>query len=328
MKICTYCKTEALDNTLKCSNCGSIEFINKCNKCGTKFNSVFCPSCGIEAGEQAKTCPNCGEKCFDLYCPKCGTDLSGKLKHNNTEYYEHASTVINISNDAFPRPSVVPPRPIGRKKRKGSFIPFLFVLLIMFGVVFVFGRINMEKEVKIVTKEGHPLYYGSIADAKAFFKGKDDVEVIQKGDNEYTGNDTLVITSQYPDSDIIGDIYFDFSALQNNEKYSVDDMLNIVCDYIPFDIINQYYDFDTSFMEESPEGDFVGYYYIMKLNKKGKVLKSDIYEDTFAFKIIRNQFYNWKMEIGSKSGESIGYPKKEWSIGVIDSSDFNDENNS
>jgi hypothetical protein len=327
MKRCTYCKTEALDNAIKCSHCGSAEFIYKCYQCGTEFDSPFCPSCGIKAGEQAKTCPNCGEKCFDIYCPKCGTDLSNKQKNIDTTYHEHASTFINISNGSFSASPVAPPRPLRRKKSRAPLI-LLFILLFTGAVVFAFGRTDMEKEVKMVMKEGHPLYYGNIKDAITFFRGNDDIKIMQKGDTEYTGNDTLVITSIYPDSDIIGDIYFDFSLLQKSEEYSIDDMLNIICDYIPFDIVNQYYDFEESFMEESPEGDFVGYYYIMKLNNKGKALKSELYEDIFAFKILRDQHYNWEMEISSKSGESTGYPKKKWDIGVIDSSNFNNDNNS
>lgn len=49
----------------------------KCTKCGTEFDSAFCPKCGTEAPRE-KTCPKCGTKTETGFCPNCGTDLSAQ----------------------------------------------------------------------------------------------------------------------------------------------------------------------------------------------------------------------------------------------------------
>lgn len=49
----------------------------KCIKCGTEFDSNFCPGCGTEAPRE-KTCPKCGMKTETGFCPNCGTDLSAQ----------------------------------------------------------------------------------------------------------------------------------------------------------------------------------------------------------------------------------------------------------
>ena len=56
--------------------------MNKCFKCGTEFESAFCP--------------NCGEKCEGTkICPKCSTKLDGQVKYCNNcghSFVEHSKT--------------------------------------------------------------------------------------------------------------------------------------------------------------------------------------------------------------------------------------------
>ncbi len=51
---------------VKCKNCGEeIEDKNFCPKCGTKNESIICPSCNSELNEDDVFCPECGEKIKD-----------------------------------------------------------------------------------------------------------------------------------------------------------------------------------------------------------------------------------------------------------------------
>ena len=61
MKICLFCGNETSDTASSCPSCGAGQFKTKCNNCGTVFEEgMYCPSCGVKAGEVAMTCPDCG----------------------------------------------------------------------------------------------------------------------------------------------------------------------------------------------------------------------------------------------------------------------------
>ncbi len=86
MKICKYCDSENVDFASYCVACGGNEFKNKCNRCGTIFESAYCPTCGTKAGTRAKTCPRCGQHFFTPACPHCGyTDAMNRTMSRQTQ---------------------------------------------------------------------------------------------------------------------------------------------------------------------------------------------------------------------------------------------------
>lgn len=72
MKVCKYCGSENADSKSVCGSCGAKEFNFKCENCGNVFDSEFCPSCGVRAGQKAKKCPQCSKEYFSNACPDCG----------------------------------------------------------------------------------------------------------------------------------------------------------------------------------------------------------------------------------------------------------------
>ena len=75
-----------------CSNCGAIEFNQVCDNCGTVYqDGVYCPRCGVKAGQKPYQCPNCGKLYFSNACPNCGYTYIEPQQENVAANY-------NISN--------------------------------------------------------------------------------------------------------------------------------------------------------------------------------------------------------------------------------------
>lgn len=73
MKICRYCNCENSNKISICSYCGANEFSYKCENCENVFDEgLFCPRCGVKAGQKPKVCPNCEKKYYSNVCPDCG----------------------------------------------------------------------------------------------------------------------------------------------------------------------------------------------------------------------------------------------------------------
>ena len=73
MKICEFCGSVNADNSEKCASCGSSTFKYKCNNCGAEFQQgVYCPHCGVKAGQQPRVCPVCQTQYYSNACPTCG----------------------------------------------------------------------------------------------------------------------------------------------------------------------------------------------------------------------------------------------------------------
>lgn len=51
MKKCIYCESEVADDVMQCENCGSKDLKNICINCGTEFDDMKCPACGIMVGK-------------------------------------------------------------------------------------------------------------------------------------------------------------------------------------------------------------------------------------------------------------------------------------
>ena len=102
---------------VKCKNCGEeIEDKNFCPKCGTKNESIICPSCNSELNEDDVFCPECGEKIKDeeeikeetsketedtdkeaKICPHC----NAKIYEEDAEYCLECGKPLNIDIQSF-----------------------------------------------------------------------------------------------------------------------------------------------------------------------------------------------------------------------------------
>ena len=103
-----------------------------------------------------------------------------------------------------------------------------------------------NSDLEIITRENHPLYYGSVDQSHTVW---DDVTggkiVFADGYDKYQDS-TIIYMDAYRNSDLIRNIEIYFSNFEKPVNYSAKDILPIVASYMPFDIIEKYYNFDKS----------------------------------------------------------------------------------
>lgn len=112
-----------------------------------------------------------------------------------------------------------------------------------------------ETEMGILLRDGHPTYYGSVEQSHEIW---DDVKSkIRFGDtNKFATvkNPILYMDRDFKFKDLIEDVEIYFYNFENNPNFSLDDALPIAADYLPFDIIDQYYEYKGSFVKTDSSG--------------------------------------------------------------------------
>lgn len=303
MKICAYCGSKAANNVVQCAGCGSTEYRNICINCETTFLGNKCPNCSVMIGDKLKTCFSCGKYTFATVCPDCGVDLISRRKVQ-----------------ANPYPTFVQQRP--QKKSMIFAVPItLFLIAGLVGVIGVISFLNANTiniainsetksrnlpDIELLTLKEHPKFYGDYKAAKSFWKGFDNVKVVNSRQKIYNEDALLLVTSG--NEDVITNITINLSDYEEKQSLELEKVMRLICDYIPYDIIEQYYDFKESFHEMNKDGKYEAYHYVMELNDKGKdVNKSGerYFQSKFAFQIIHRNDNDWIATINYLAYEGI-----------------------
>ena len=114
-----------------------------------------------------------------------------------------------------------------------------------------------ETDMEIILRESHPKFYGSVEQSHKIW---DDVKGkrIRFGD---TGNlvridhPILYMDNSYSDQDLIIDVEIYFENFEINPNLSLNEALPIAAEYMPFDILEQYYEFKRSFKNSDSSGE-------------------------------------------------------------------------
>lgn len=286
-----------------------------------------CEYCGSEVTDDVMECENCGSKEFKNIYPDYGVDQVIR-KQEVTTYIS-----INISDDQMPY----------KKKKKSGCVTAIIVFLILFVISLIVStlvayNIATEKattaqkdlsDMEIVTLEGHPKFYGDYEKAESFWKEYKKVKVVNSRQTINNEDALLMITSSDEDNGVITNVSMNFSnSNELKQKLTVNDVLKVVYEYIPYDIIDKYYTFNESFHEKLLDGDYEAYHYVMTLNEQGKAVNKSgktNYEDKFAFKIIHRNGDDWLAEINylayegnhDKAANNKGkYKVEKWNVGL------------
>ncbi len=317
-----YCGTTATDDVTKCISCGSSELKNICINCGEDFRGNTCPKCGVAVGEKPSTCPACGGTTYLKVCQHCGVNI---LKWRQ-DIPNHSN--VNIANEWVNQQTYHKP------KKKTGLVVFILIAVVIGSIIIgvnipssdntssksVNNTVAQKElsDMEIITLPGHPKFYGDYNQAKSLWKKYKKVKVIYPY-QIMNNRDALLMISGDKETAAITDITIN---LPESNKMTMDDVLKVVCEYIPYDIIEKYYTFKKAFKEGPTDGDYDEFHYVMTRNEKGEEAnKTDKvhYQDTFAFEIIRKNNGSWRATINSFVYE--GYADK-WQQGSYNVEDW------
>lgn len=104
-----------------------------------------------------------------------------------------------------------------------------------------------EHDIDVLTRAGHPKYYGSVKESHKVWKDLEDTEKIIFGDSKGNSVDKAIISmSAYKDEDLIRSISIDFTKFDAAPPSDLDSILRLTAEYIPFDVLDQYYQYGGS----------------------------------------------------------------------------------
>ncbi len=78
-----------------------------------------------------------------------------------------------------------------------------------------------------------------------------------------------LVTTGDGDKGFITNVTINLSDYEEKQYLELDNILQLICDYFPYDIIGKYYDFNESFHAVYKDGGYEAYHYVMLLNDKG-----------------------------------------------------------
>lgn len=327
MKVCAYCGTHRKDDAVICKSCGAVEFENKCDSCGAIFTGNVCPECADRISGAKGACPVCGHLTNDLICPYCEADVRGE--NDNTTYSREDSNVMNQSSNVLSKEQIdLKIREMKKKSRRNA----LIVVLIYFSLIIVIIAsliTTRPPEIKQILQDmgvsgttTHPKYFSEYETALEFWKGNDFVRVIKKGEILTNASAPLVMTSDAKGK-IISDITINLSGYSSKEKpLTVKDVLKVVCEYIPNNMIKRYYTSDKAFYEIVKAEENEKYYYLWVLNEKGKLEKQKgdkVLSDKLAFEITYSKEDGWNAQIGVFSYDEHvdSLSVQDWEIDIL-----------
>jgi hypothetical protein len=310
MKLCEYCGTKTADDTIKCDSCGATEFGNICINCSTTFSGTKCPNCGVDVGEKPRTCHRCGKKTFSVVCPKCGADLLHKEQPVQSQHMTHNVTTINVN-----KRTQYSHQKTKRRKRPTAFITLFAIFIILMVLVLkdkekignqsnITNQNNITDQNNIVDKKNitdsnlltladHPKFFGDFDKADKFYDGYRKVNISTPA---IATNDakSLLAMAEYDNSNKITYISINFSKAEDIRKgLTIDDVLKVACEYVPFEILNKNYSFKEALYLTREDKDGEVYYYAMRLNDVKEERNGYLNDKLFIIEIFHSSDDNW-----------------------------------
>lgn len=182
----------------------------------------------------------------------------------------------------------------------------------------------------IITREGHPTYYGSVEQSHKIW---DDVEKgkIHFADSLDKSDDTTILSmSCYRKSDVIRGVLVSFEKFAEPQSLTIDDVLGLISSYMPYEVMDKYYEFFRSevIVPDESRKDEAKYYVITyHLTDEGKAAynsKEHDYSGTIDVIITEkdNVISDFDITFGTprwmSSLDKNSYHKEEWVCNLYD----------
>ena len=190
-----------------------------------------------------------------------------------------------------------------------------------------------ESDLSIITREGHPKYYGSTAQAhKTWSDIKEKGRIIFADSFDKYSDATILVMSGYnlgEKNEIIRDLEIYFHNFKDGDSYDLQTALDVAKDYFPRDIVDKWYEYNGSRKIVSKEpGEKDTYYTVSyRLTDKGKegyYAKEHQYSGSMDI-IIQESKDGGILNMGYSFGtpkwmgflDKNGYTSEEWSYDFL-----------
>lgn len=182
-------------------------------------------------------------------------------------------------------------------------------------------------DLDLITADGHPTYYGKMADAQAAWGEAEKGKIIFPDSHDKYSEKTIMILdgNSKEETEIIRGIEIYFENFSNSQTISLEEAIDIAASYIPHEIINRWYEFDQSYCLQSIEYDnkkdtyYVISYGLTEEGSEAYYKKRHSYSGSIDIVFEKNKegYINYlAIKFGTprwmSSIETNGYKKVEW----------------
>ena len=112
-----------------------------------------------------------------------------------------------------------------------------------------------NKDWDIIVREGHPTYYGSVEASHQVWDDVENGKVIFGDSNDSYGDNSIVVMDAWRNSDLIRNVEVYLKNFEQPLVKSVGEILPTIASYMPFDIMDRYYEFSQSYKILPDDGD-------------------------------------------------------------------------
>lgn len=238
-----------------------------------------------------------------------GTDIYSSIVESQSKLTREQ---LELCNRVKMESATVLPKKEKPKKKSG--LKVFFIILILFFIACIGAALSMSgigssgptsdySATELVSLDGHPVAFDSFEEAREFYEGNKNVRIYDtmKNGGAYTKSDEYLI---YMDngasrSGFVDEIVLNLNLSEEFTGMTLDEAVKIAVDYLPMDILTEYYDTYRVFIYGNDS--VKTYHYSWRLNSAGVdyhndghselnrdygfVIRHDMVSDTYSITI-------------------------------------------